>query len=187
MSEETKQKISAALSGRKMLPEQVERMAATKRGKKQKPETVARRVEKLRGKTRSLEQRQRMSLSDKASWTAERRDHYSEMYAGKRFGGGEAAGEYLDQNGYRMITGQWGHPLATSNGSIGEHRMVLYEKIGPGAHHCYGCGKLIEWKSPERTTDLCADHLDNDTLNNDPDNLEPSCFKCNWDRGKCRT
>lgn len=78
---------------------------------------------------------------------------------------------------YRVLTGQQGHPLAGPNGGVMEHRAVLYDKIGPGQHPCHHCGTVVEWG-----LDLHVDHLDDDPLNNDPDNLVPSCFPCNIHR-----
>jgi hypothetical protein len=91
-------------------------------------------------------------------------------------------------DGYRILTGQQGHPLAGKMGNLPEHRKVLYEKIGSGPHPCHwhpvsGCGQLnLQWGNG--IDGIFADHLDEDRLNNDPHNLVPSCHKCNWDRGK---
>lgn len=83
--------------------------------------------------------------------------------------------------GYKDLHMQQEHPLARKGGLLGEHRKVLYEKIGPGPHLCHwGCGKLLEWGG---LSGIVADHLDDDKLNNDPDNLVPSCSPCNCRRG----
>jgi hypothetical protein len=95
---------------------------------------------------------------------------------GLRPNGEPAQGSYIDRYGYRILTMQQGHPLVCHNGELKEHRKVLYEKIGPGSHHCYRCGKELSWD------EIIPDHLDEDRLNNDPENLEPCCRKCNWDR-----
>lgn len=102
--------------------------------------------------------------------------------AGHRADGSVALGSYIDAYGYRVLTGQQEHPLAYGNGEVKEHRKVLYDKIGPGQHCCYLCGKVIEWQSPDQARRICTDHVDGDRLNNDPLNLEPACVKCNWDR-----
>lgn len=80
---------------------------------------------------------------------------------------------------YRYIQVQ-SHPLRPEGGSIAEHRLALYEKIGPGPHSCHWCGKQISWGIPP-SADGCidTDHLDNDRRNNDPANLVPSCHRCN--------
>lgn len=117
----------------------------------------------------------------KRSWTPERRQLASEARMGKR-GRGDAAGSYLDPEGYRYLTGIYTHPLSPSNGDLAEHRMVLYDKIGPGPHYCHwNCGKLLEWGGHKG---IFTDHLDGNKLNNDPENLVPSCLRCNWGRSR---
>lgn len=79
------------------------------------------------------------------------------------------------------------HPLLSSEKShnVGTHRIVLWDKIGPGTHPCYHCGRLVTWRPGRSRGDkdaLVVDHLDNDSRNNDPDNLVPSCFGCNAHR-----
>lgn len=79
-----------------------------------------------------------------------------------------------------------GHPLATERGRVCEHRVVLYEKLGPGSHPCHWCGATLTWMGmiPTRTKGyLCTDHLDSDKHNNSPGNLVPSCLPCNTRRG----
>lgn len=87
---------------------------------------------------------------------------------------------------YKVLTMHHEHPLATSGGCLLEHRKVLYEKIGPGPHPCYwlnryGCdNSQLAWGG---LSGIVVDHLDDDGLNNDPDNLVPSCRGCNTRRG----
>jgi len=85
-----------------------------------------------------------------------------------------------DIQNYRQLVIH-GHPLASANGQVKEHRAVLYAKIGPGKHPCHWCGKEVEWLPGEgmKGNVLIADHVDENFLNNDPDNLEPSCSVCN--------
>lgn len=79
-----------------------------------------------------------------------------------------------------VLCNQYEHPLSRG-GQLEEHRKVLYDKIGPGPHYCHwDCGKLLEWGG---IRGICSDHLDGDTLNNDPENLVPSCVVCNRQRG----
>lgn len=108
--------------------------------------------------------------------SAECRKKISESHMGK------GAGSYIDRYGYRILTGQWGHPLVVGKGTVKEHRKVLYGQIGEGPHPCHWqCGRMLEWRGP-RGQIICVDHLDGDKLNNEPENLAVSCFKCNWDR-----
>lgn len=78
------------------------------------------------------------------------------------------------------------HPLASRLGRVFVHRVVLYGKIGPGEHACHWCNKPVSWDRRENGGEftLIADHVDENTLNNDPSNLVPSCWKCNVGRGK---
>ncbi|MBP6564156.1 MAG: hypothetical protein KA200_00935 [Burkholderiales bacterium] len=74
-----------------------------------------------------------------------------------------------------------GHPLAYANGVLPEHRQVLHAKIGDVETTCHWCRKPIRWRPGESTAPdaIVADHLDNDSRNNSPDNLVPSCHGCN--------
>lgn len=102
----------------------------------------------------------------------------SESQKGMRHGR-PAAGQFSDGH-YVYLTMQEGHPLAQSTGILAEHRKVLYDKIGPGPHYCHwDCGKLLEWGGIDG---IIADHLDDNGFNNDPENLVPSCHRCNWNR-----
>ena len=87
-------------------------------------------------------------------------------------------------NGY-VVTCRKGHPAASPGGSVGEHRLVLYEKIGPGMHTCHWCGVPVTWGSRSKVLHaqrLVADHVDDVRHNNDPDNLVPACLACNSTR-----
>lgn len=78
------------------------------------------------------------------------------------------------------------HPLAGASGYIPEHRLILWEKIGPGSHPCHWCGVSVTWLPGGRTAKGCliTDHVDRNPKNNDPDNLVPACQACNIRRGK---
>ena len=78
------------------------------------------------------------------------------------------------------------HPLANRDGVVQEHRIILYDKIGPGTHRCHWCKVKIKWapgKGPRRGA-IVTDHLDNNGKNNKPKNLVPSCNSCNMWRSK---
>jgi len=80
-----------------------------------------------------------------------------------------------------------GHPLADARDAVGEHRAVLYAKLGPGQHPCHWCKALLEWRpvgAAQRSGSIKVDHLDGDPRNNDPTNLVASCNGCNVKRGK---
>ena len=83
---------------------------------------------------------------------------------------------------YRFISAK-GHPMATASGRAYEHRVVLYDLIGPGPHECYWCGTSVEWGPRGAPDELQPDHLNNDGGDNRPENLVPSCRRCNTGRG----
>lgn len=83
---------------------------------------------------------------------------------------------------YRVVAAK-GHPLAMANGRAYEHRVVLYDKIGPGPHECHWCGARVEWVGKCEPFELQPDHLNNDGGDNRPENLVPCCRACNTTRG----
>jgi hypothetical protein len=90
---------------------------------------------------------------------------------------------YLQNKGYVNAHGYV--TLTVKGQKVPKHRVVLYQKIGGGKHSCYHCGKTVTWNAHHSTDPdiaLVADHLDSDKLNNDPDNLVPSCNYCNATR-----
>lgn len=77
-----------------------------------------------------------------------------------------------------------GHPVAGANGNAYVHRVVLYDKIGPGEHSCHWCGATVRWTSTRGDADcLQVDHLNGIGDDNHPDNLVPACPVCNTTRG----
>lgn len=92
----------------------------------------------------------------------------------------ERSGRRVTSHGYVQLRCD-GHALAHKTGWAFEQRLVLYAKIGPGAHPCHWCGTRVTWDAryPARIDALVADHVDGDKLNNAPENLMPSCNPCN--------
>jgi len=90
-------------------------------------------------------------------------------------------------DGY-IILGWKGHPLANANDAVFEHRVVLWDAIGPGVHPCHWCGRPVDWAKtyPKYRDALIVDHLDHDPGNNDLANLVPSCNPCNTSRDRRR-
>ena len=133
----------------------------------------------LKGRPKSAETRQRMSDAARQR-SQEHRQKLGDSLRGQ-WNGRPAEGSYVNNVGYRVLTGHRDHPLAMANGDVLEHRLVLFSQIGAGPHLCYwGCGRSLEWGG---IRGIIADHLDGDRLNNDPANLVPSCNPCNAHRG----
>lgn len=74
------------------------------------------------------------------------------------------------------------HPLSSLNGTLYQHRAVLWDKIGDGQHPCHWCGIQVQWKLKGKRK-LVVDHLDGNKQNNNVSNLVPSCHACNANRG----
>ena len=71
------------------------------------------------------------------------------------------------------------HPLARDGRNrVYEHRVVLYDALGPGPHACFWCDMpLGGWD------EIVADHLNEQKDDNRPENLVVSCNSCNRARG----
>ncbi|WP_082167396.1 HNH endonuclease [Methylobacterium aquaticum] len=90
---------------------------------------------------------------------------------------------YLSSDGYVIVSGRQGHPASGDHGRAYEHRIVLYDEIGPGWHNCYWCDRPVSWDVKKGDDKLVVDHVDGDKQNNSPSNLKPSCHACNYKRG----
>lgn len=90
---------------------------------------------------------------------------------------------HVHSMGYQIIK-RVGHPVARDRGWAYEHRVVLFDAIGPGWHPCHHCGMQVSWELtyPESPDALVVDHLDEDRANNELSNLVPSCAPCNIGR-----
>lgn len=79
------------------------------------------------------------------------------------------------------------HALAGRNGKAYEHRVVLFDTIGPGEHPCHWCGTTLEWLLPKGDPrNLVVDHLNEDKADNRAENLVPCCSSCNSARSMAR-
>lgn len=90
------------------------------------------------------------------------------------------ADRHSNQRGYQLIR-RPGHPLARKDHWAYEHRVVLYDAIGPGTHPCHWCQKPVSWdqRHTHHPDALVVDHVDEDVRNNDRTNLVPACGPCN--------
>lgn len=84
-------------------------------------------------------------------------------------------------HGYMPITVR-GHPMCDHRGSGYEHRVFLYDAIGPGPHSCRWCGIPVNWKEKGKAK-LVVDHINGVKADNRLVNLVPSCHRCNATRG----
>jgi hypothetical protein len=97
---------------------------------------------------------------------------------------------YVMSDGYTISTVEAGHPLAIGKRveygrvRVLEHRVVLYEAIGPGPHGCHWCGSQIDWLPAFASKELTVDHVNWDRADNSVTNLVPSCRPCNVKRQK---
>jgi len=85
--------------------------------------------------------------------------------------------------GYLIVKAP-GHPLGTRTGYVAVHRIVLYDKIGPGEHPCHWCGETVSWDIRKGPGALETDHVNATRDDNRPGNLVPSCKSCNIKRGQ---
>jgi hypothetical protein len=97
---------------------------------------------------------------------------------GKVDGRGRRRGRrFLDSSGYVCVWAP-GHPVADKYGRASEHRVVLFDAIGPGPHPCAECGRPVDWPQ------LSVDHVNRDRTDNRPENLQPCHVGCNTMRAR---
>ncbi len=73
-----------------------------------------------------------------------------------------------------------GHPIASKNGVVAVHRLVVWYKYDGEDTICYhGCGTALYWFTEDRRSKVYVDHLDGNVLNNDEGNVVASCQRCN--------
>lgn len=90
---------------------------------------------------------------------------------------GKRKERYQNDKGYQMLH-RPNHPLAMANGSVYEHRAVMYEKYGEQLPDCELCGKSLNWQV------VHIDHIDEVVTNNAESNLRPLCGVCNTRRNR---
>jgi hypothetical protein len=91
-----------------------------------------------------------------------------------------AAEGWVSPNGY-IKTRRTDHVIAGRKGLVYTHRLVLFDTIGYGPHHCHWCAAPINWAAG-----LEADHMDFDRANNKSDNIVACCRTCNRRRANAR-
>ncbi len=77
------------------------------------------------------------------------------------------------------------HALAGNTGLVSAARAILFNRIGAGWHSCHWCGRKIRWrigKSGNLVDAVIADHVNNDPLDDAPENIVASCGACNGTR-----
>lgn len=88
----------------------------------------------------------------------------------------------LDKHGYLVARGHQGHELATADGRIYVHRLVMFNAIGYGPHQCEHCGRAVNWKASTFDHELVVDHRNGKRHDNRRANLIVSCQPCNLKR-----
>lgn len=120
--------------------------------------------------------RQRYGQRRVCNTHAMRKHRYGDVHADRT-----RTGRTWDHSaGYKLV-GMPGHQLADSKGTVYEHRLVLFNRIGAGPHGCHWCGTQVDWSDG-----LEADHLNNRRDDNRSANLVPSCHGCNTRRALTR-
>ncbi len=75
------------------------------------------------------------------------------------------------------------HPMADKKGWVIEHRMLMYDRFGPGPHPCWCCCEELKWEPFARGAStkgkIVINHLNEDGHDNRMKNLVFSCVECN--------
>lgn len=83
---------------------------------------------------------------------------------------------HFHSNGY-VIAYLPGHPLVKGKRPYEfQHRISFYNEHGDGPFTCHWCDREVTWG------DMHVDHLDENKLNNEVENLAASCVHCNMNR-----
>lgn len=104
--------------------------------------------------------------------------HYARLKRTGRLDIDRSTAPYLGTNGYMRVPYSHDHPLANTDGTVYEHRAVLFDAIGYGPHRCHWCETAINWRAG-----LHVDHLNAVKTDNRRANLVESCQPCNVRRG----
>lgn len=112
-----------------------------------------------------------------------RRKHYCEKHYMRMYRNGTLeriidvpiGTEHITTRGYMLMKVERDHPLCqpSNPGWAYSHRVIAYNHLGSHPQPCHHCGKVSEWR------DLVIDHLDDNPLNNDVENIVPACPSCN--------
>jgi 5-methylcytosine-specific restriction endonuclease McrA len=85
-------------------------------------------------------------------------------------------GDLIHTGGY-ILKHAPDHPLYKNYSRLFAHRIVYYDNYGNGPFKCFHCSVCVTWAT------MHIDHLDDNKLNNNIQNLVASCPVCNQKRG----
>lgn len=93
---------------------------------------------------------------------------------------------FAKPQGYVILEGMTGHPLANRSGRVPRHRLVCWQALGePTSSPCTWCGYVLPWKTDEEPAfrhNVNVDHLNSVPGDDRAVNLAPSCWWCNTNR-----